>query len=183
VSILLILYETFSVIQLANNEEDIKLEKISKFLEQGGTMLAQHCECGAPLFRFKGEVICPICDSNSNNDKKKQKEIKIPKDSAIEQSPSQISTPPVNEIPTTFPINPPSGFSTNLPPSPNIQSNKSIGIPQDSMSPETSDFIKTTLTNKIVQLSLDLQRETDLSRIKQQIEAIESGTKALNNLK
>ena len=146
--------------QLANNEEDIKLEKISKFLEQGGTMLAQHCECGVPLFRFKGKVICPICDSNSNKVENKQKEIEISKESAIKQSPSQISIPP-----------------------PNIQSNAFIGIQPEVMSLETSEFIKKTLINKIVQLSLDLQRETDLSRIKQQIEAIESGTKALDNLK
>ncbi|MBE0523084.1 MAG: hypothetical protein IBX40_01920 [Methanosarcinales archaeon] len=157
--------------QLANNEEDIKLEKISKFLEQGGTMLAQHCECGVPLFRFKGKVICPICDSNSNKDEKKQKEIEILKESTIEQSHPQISIPPVNEIPITSQI------------TPNIHSNASTGIQPDAMSSETSEFIKKTLINKIVQLSLDLQRETDLSRIKQQIEAIESGTKALDNLK
>jgi UPF0148 protein len=157
--------------QLANNEEDIKLEKISKFLEQGGTMLAQHCECGVPLFRFKGKVMCPICDSNSNKGEKKQKEIEISKESTIEQSPSQISTPSTIEIPGTS--------STT----PDIQSNASTGIKPDVMSPETSEFIKKNLINKIVQLSLDLQRETDLSRIKQQIEAIESGTKALDNLK
>lgn len=45
----------------ANNKKS-KLEKISKMLELGGTMLAQHCErCGSPLFRYKGEVVCPVC--------------------------------------------------------------------------------------------------------------------------
>jgi len=169
--------------QLANNEEDIKLEKISKFLEQGGTMLAQHCECGVPLFRFKGKVMCPICDSNSNKVENKQKEIEISKKSAIEQSPFQISTSPVNEIPGTSSTPPPATTLITSLPTSNIQSNPSTGINPDIMSPETSEFIKKTLINKIVQLSLDLQRETDLSRIKQQIEAIESGTKALNNLK
>jgi len=27
----------------------------------GGTMLATHHDCGAPLFRYKGEVVCPVC--------------------------------------------------------------------------------------------------------------------------
>ncbi len=27
----------------------------------GGTMLASHHDCGAPLFRYKGEVVCPVC--------------------------------------------------------------------------------------------------------------------------
>jgi Uncharacterized Zn-finger containing protein len=41
-------------------DDDVK--KISRFLENGGTMLANHCDtCGAPLFRFKGEIICPLC--------------------------------------------------------------------------------------------------------------------------
>ena len=41
---------------------DENVKKIARFLENGGTMLANHCEtCGAPLFRFKGEIICPLC--------------------------------------------------------------------------------------------------------------------------
>jgi len=44
-------------------EEEEKLKKITKFLEQGCTMLATHHSCGAPLFRCKGQVICPICSS------------------------------------------------------------------------------------------------------------------------
>ncbi|MCL7416185.1 MAG: hypothetical protein M8349_09055, partial [ANME-2 cluster archaeon] len=51
------------------------------------------------------------------------------------------------------------------------------------ISPETREFVSNTIINKIVQLCLDLQRETDLGRIKQQMEAIESGTTALKNLK
>ena len=43
-----------------SSDENVK--KIARFLENGGTMLASHCEnCSAPLFRFKGEVICPVC--------------------------------------------------------------------------------------------------------------------------
>ncbi len=30
-------------------------------LELGGTMLAEHHDCGAPLFRYGGKVICPVC--------------------------------------------------------------------------------------------------------------------------
>ena len=51
------------------------------------------------------------------------------------------------------------------------------------ISPETYEFISNTIINKIVQLCLDLQRETDQGKIKQQMEAIESGTKALKNLR
>lgn len=42
------------------NEDEILL-RITKFLEQGCTMLATHHDCGAPLFRCHGEVVCPVC--------------------------------------------------------------------------------------------------------------------------
>jgi UPF0148 protein len=42
-------------------DEDEVLSKITRLLEQGCTMLATHHDCGAPLFRCKGEVVCPVC--------------------------------------------------------------------------------------------------------------------------
>jgi len=42
--------------------EDRELEQISKMLERGGKMLADHCEnCQSPLFKFEGNVTCPVC--------------------------------------------------------------------------------------------------------------------------
>lgn len=46
-----------------DSEKDKKVKRIARFLEIGGTMLAEHCKvCGAPKFRYQGMVICPICD-------------------------------------------------------------------------------------------------------------------------
>lgn len=46
-----------------DSEKDKKVKRIARFLELGGTMLAEHCKvCGAPKFRYQGKVICPICD-------------------------------------------------------------------------------------------------------------------------
>jgi UPF0148 protein len=42
------------------DEEEI-LKRITGLLEQGCTMLAQHHNCGAPLFRCKGKILCPVC--------------------------------------------------------------------------------------------------------------------------
>jgi UPF0148 protein len=44
-------------------EEEEVLRMITKFLEQGCTMLATHHSCGAPLFRCKGRIVCPVCSS------------------------------------------------------------------------------------------------------------------------
>jgi UPF0148 protein len=49
--------------QVMDSEKDQKVKRIARFLEMGGTMLAEHCKvCGAPRFRYQGKVICPICD-------------------------------------------------------------------------------------------------------------------------
>jgi uncharacterized Zn finger protein (UPF0148 family) len=42
-------------------EEDEVIKRMTRLLELGGTMLASHHDCGAPLFRYKGKVVCPVC--------------------------------------------------------------------------------------------------------------------------
>jgi len=47
---------------MVEKDSDDKIQKITKLLEKGGTMLATHHECGAPMFRYQGKVVCPVCD-------------------------------------------------------------------------------------------------------------------------
>jgi len=50
------------------SDSDDKIKQISRLLEMGGTMLAQHCTtCGTPMFRYHGEVLCPICQGSNMN--------------------------------------------------------------------------------------------------------------------
>jgi UPF0148 protein len=42
-------------------DEEEMLQRITRLLEQGCTMLATHHSCGAPLFRCRGEIVCPVC--------------------------------------------------------------------------------------------------------------------------
>ncbi len=193
--ILLIVIEIFTVITLEKNEEDIKLDKIGKLLELGGTMLANHCECGAPLFRYHGNVICPICDSDSKgtieSQERKEGTSRKPRENPplssaqaeqvaqVAQAEQNIQTP---EETTPLPGN---QHFTEIPRSftevPQVTA-QPTRTPKN-ISPETYEFINNTIINKVVQLCLDLQRETDPGRIKQQMEAIESGTRALKNLR
>jgi UPF0148 protein len=48
-------------------DEEEMLKRMTKLLEQGCTMLANHHSCGAPLFRCKGEIICPACSLGEGN--------------------------------------------------------------------------------------------------------------------
>ncbi len=203
------MYERFSVITLAKTDEDVKLEKIGKYLELGGTMLAQHCECGAPLFRYHGNVVCPICDSNGSNNPdsiesrkntKSGRETNGQNEGMLQANTTNadniISSQTISPIPQQSISSPkqiPTSQTPKAPTSPAISSSiaPSVSTGQASVpeattriiSPETQDFISNTIINKVVQLCLDLQRENDLGRIKQQMEAIKSGTKALKNLK
>ncbi len=51
-----------SVIKMSGMDEKSKMQKITRMLESGGTMLATSHECGAPMFRYQGKVLCPVCD-------------------------------------------------------------------------------------------------------------------------
>ena len=72
---------------MTGKESDDKIKMITKLLEKGGTMLATHHECGAPMFRYQGQVICPVCDFQ----KKKEQEPLNPNDHKKNKISSGIS--------------------------------------------------------------------------------------------
>jgi UPF0148 protein len=55
---------------MSNIDENLKMQKITRLLERGGTMLASSHECGAPMFRYQGKVMCPVCDTGTEEGKK-----------------------------------------------------------------------------------------------------------------
>jgi len=159
-------------------------------------MLANHCECGAPLFRYHGNVICPICDSNSKEPVKSQEKIqknhrkpgKHPPltSSQVEQKNQKVQTSEESiPLPENQHLNEASQSSMKVQ-QPFTEAQQVTAQPTGTplnISLETYEFISNTIVNKVVQLCLDLQRETDQGKIKQQMEAIESGTRALKNLR
>ncbi len=55
---------------MSNIDETSKMQRITRLLEKGGTMLASSHECGAPMFRYQGKVMCPVCDTGTEDDKR-----------------------------------------------------------------------------------------------------------------
>lgn len=54
---------------MTGKESDDKIQMITKLLEKGGTMLATHHDCGAPMFRYQGKIVCPVCDFQEKKQK------------------------------------------------------------------------------------------------------------------
>jgi UPF0148 protein len=67
---------------MTGKESDDKIKMITKLLEKGGTMLATHHDCGAPMFRFQGKIVCPVCDFQE----KKQEQQTVPGQQSKEPS-------------------------------------------------------------------------------------------------
>ena len=60
---------------MVEKDSDDKIQKITKLLEKGGTMLATHHECGAPMFRYQGKIVCPVCDFQEKKQEQQQEEL------------------------------------------------------------------------------------------------------------
>jgi UPF0148 protein len=58
--------------------EDKDLQLVTKMLERGGTMLAKHCDCGAPLFKYRGKVVCPVCEAKKAAPAEEHTELAVP---------------------------------------------------------------------------------------------------------
>ncbi|MEA1893878.1 MAG: Sjogren's syndrome/scleroderma autoantigen 1 family protein [Euryarchaeota archaeon] len=119
-----------------------EIDAMSRLLELGGTMLAEHCRrCGAPLFRYQGNVGCPICDFRM-----------------VEQEMGEVS-----------------------------KEREDMGATEEKVKPEGGITAGTSLLGKIIsdkvaRIAADMQSETDLGRIRDQMDCIERGIEILRML-
>ncbi len=137
---------------MAETDENRKLQMITRLLERGGTMLANHHECGAPLFRYQGKVLCPVCDFQEKNQEQKITSEKGPKmakmaEKTVEREEIRREVIPVRE-------------------------------PQ----PAELSQVAALTQSKIHGIAESLENETDLQRVKEKLECIELGIKILKLL-
>jgi UPF0148 protein len=133
------------------SSSDDKIQKITKLLEKGGTMLATHHECGAPMFRFQGKVVCPVCDFQEKKQEMTSQETVRTGKQLIEQQKKDIS--------------------------------KSSEIAENISPPTDLSSIKNSIMNKVRELAVSLETETDLGRVRDKMECIEQGIKILKLLR
>lgn len=129
------------------NEDEILL-RITKFLEQGCTMLATHHDCGAPLFRCHGEIVCPVCSVDV--DQGSTKEISRP---AASQQPGAFEQPEALKT-----------LSGDI-------------APEDDLV-QAKTHLRAVLIRKLEMLIKGLEQEQDLDKLKKQLDCIEGLLKA-----
>jgi UPF0148 protein len=133
---------------------DDKVKMITKLLEKGGTMLANHHDCGAPMFRYQGKVVCPVCDFQE------RKQEQQPQQEESDKHGKKIE-----------------GQQTGQ----GQQNRASPGISGSSSQPALQ--ISNIIANKIRNITASLETETELGRIKDKMECIERGVRILKLLR
>lgn len=139
---------------MSGKEPDDKIQKITGLLEKGGTMLAAHHECGAPMFRFQGKTVCPVCDFREKPEIKEQKTVGIGQEPANEPKRAQEARKAGG-----------TGTSQKL-----------------GQEPGDIQSIRRIIRTKIQDIAEGLEDENDLHRMKDKLECIEQGIKILKLL-
>jgi len=134
-------------------DEKMKLEKITKLLEKGGTMLANHHDCGAPLFRYQGKIMCPVCESAGKTERKIETRTEI--------------RPPIKELETSKETRP------------GLEKREEISKVGER---PLEKPIRDNVLNKVLKLAEGLDNEQDLQRIRDKFACIEQGIKILKLL-
>ena len=135
---------------MTDTDENLKIQKITKLLERGGTMLANHHECGAPMFRYQGKVLCPVCEGLDVQKKLIKPETK----QEIKQE---------------------TKAETDLQTRSEIRTESKSGSNKEWKNSNMGSLIK----NKIQNISESLDNETDIQRVKDKLGCIELGVKIL----
>ncbi len=144
------------------NSDNEQVRKISKLLELGGTMLAEHCNiCGSPMFRYHGNVICPVC--NTREEGYSEKSFETP-----------AVTPATEPIPET--ILEPSQMAPQ-------SVSKRIDAPETIVSSGAVLPLEELILKKITDIANSMQDETDPRRISEQLDIIERGLGVIEQLR
>ncbi len=155
---------------MAETDENRKLQMITRLLEKGGTMLASHHECGAPMFRYQGKVLCPVCDFQEQKEVQETRKpaIREPEERKIrsEKEPKNVEKNVERAVEKTV----------------EREEIRREIIPVMEPQPYELSRVAALTQNKIYGIAESLENETDLQRVKEKLECIELGIKILKLL-
>ncbi|MBN2110349.1 MAG: hypothetical protein JW705_04590 [Methanosarcinaceae archaeon] len=159
---------------MTNMEDDI-ISKISRMLEIGGTMLAQHCDvCGAPMFRYQGRVMCPVCESV--NDPRARLQQKSEQKLTLENKAAAVSPEgPSKKVLLEDTIKTGPYAQVSIP-----GSGGDTTVPSDS-SPVTE--LESLLMEKMVSFARSMRSEDDVRKISDHMDMIERGLSIIEKMR
>jgi len=146
-------------------EEEEAIKRITRLLEMGGTMLATHHDCGAPLFRYKGDVVCPVCSFEEAGASK------VP---SLAENFAAHSISPSEEVPSLETRN-----------SGDIAHREAVSgeIGAEDVVDLALEALQRAILQKIREISEKMRDEQDLGRLKSQLECVEEALKVLGHLR
>lgn len=172
-------------------DEEEAIKRITRLLEMGGTMLATHHDCGAPLFRYKGEVVCPVCSFEEvGAAKPRSNGEKVAAGSRGGPSPPgriSINATERDEA-SGVGLGAEMGLLESSPPETRDKGRKGHreGESGEMVAEEEADLaleeLKTVILQKIREISEKMRDEQDLSRLMSQLECIKEALKVLERL-
>ena len=151
-------------------DEDEVLSKITRLLEQGCTMLATHHDCGAPLFRCQGVVVCPVCSfpDESNSPARAQPP---GLSGAEEEEKSNFDRAHLQEIGEISGL--PAGTGTK-------EVHKDEQDDKELMA--AIGNLRASLLHRLRELTADLEDEHDLDKLKKQMDCLEGLLRVFRSL-
>lgn len=177
------------------NEEE-KLKRITRLLEKGCTMLADHHDCGVPLFRCKGKIVCPICSFSSA----KTDDTSIGKTDAV-------AFPDADEAKASGRMirsGDKGASSSNLEPHqaldqedregdqrgpshPDLESERHVQNSSESSRDSEFEITKQSMRMAVLfrlkDLALDIREEKDLCRLRSQLDCVDAALRVISALK
>jgi UPF0148 protein len=181
-------------------DEEEALKKMTKLLEQGGTMLSTHHSCGAPLFRYRGDVVCPVCSGPEGVEDHREQARPGPREeisvgdeevSGISSSPegaaqapgeggggresSQVRLSSGEAISSSGAII--SGFTSGS----GREAEEGSKIKQDEQS-WLEESLRSSILSRLRDLKDELRSEQDLGKLRSQLECVEVALRALRAL-
>lgn len=177
------------VVSESIKDGDYKIQQISRLLESGGTMLAQHCNvCGAPFFRYHGEILCPVCSTLNEQTMGVQKEEPVSSAPSQQESVTAPAAQPGAEVASTSPEDVPEvsekekpseeSFSeTELkPPEPEVAapSPAKPEVPAEiPRSASSSESLEKALLMNIEDVAAKMVGEDDIQKVTEKLDLIE----------
>ncbi|WP_094227194.1 Sjogren's syndrome/scleroderma autoantigen 1 family protein [Methanolobus psychrotolerans] len=136
-----------------SNTDDENIQKISRMLEIGGTMLAQHCDnCGAPLFRYQGRVLCPVCEG-----------VRDPRGAGRS---TPVPTPVTSSKPEISPVKEKEQPVAATSEKPSLSANSKAGnVVNTAQAQDSVSELESLMLSKMLAMARDMQDETDARRI------------------